>query len=337
MSTKLHWRLAVLLATAVHVIAWDYEAHRVINLAALDVLPDDFPCFVFQKSARERIAFLGGEPDRWYNSKDRPLRHVNAPEHYIDLEDLWALGFKPDNLPAFRYIFLRELVVRQPINVQFDRDPDFTKGFPGFLPWAITEQACRLKSCFSYLKAYEQFGTREEVENARQNVIYVMGVLGHLVGDATQPLHTTIHYNGWVGPNTNGYTTNKNFHRWIDGEYFASVGGIQYTSVVVGLRPARVLTNAPDGESLFRVVLQFILVQHKQVEPLYQLEKAGKLTGQPPHGTEGKTFLEAQVRAGAQFLSDLWYTAYAHAPEDTYLIEKLKQRVASPNAVVPVQ
>ena len=34
------------------------------------------------------IAFLAGESGRWRNVGDLPLKHLNGPDHYIDLEDL---------------------------------------------------------------------------------------------------------------------------------------------------------------------------------------------------------------------------------------------------------
>ena len=51
--------------------AWDYEGHRVVNHAALASLPTNFPAFVLAPEARERIAFLSGEPDRWRNKIGR--------------------------------------------------------------------------------------------------------------------------------------------------------------------------------------------------------------------------------------------------------------------------
>ena len=59
--------------------AWDYEGHRTVNQLALDSLPTNFPAFVFTAAARERIAFLGGEPDRWRNTPDLTLKHCNGP------------------------------------------------------------------------------------------------------------------------------------------------------------------------------------------------------------------------------------------------------------------
>ena len=89
-----------------------------------------------------------------------------------------------------------------------DKDADHTRELDGFLPWAITENYEKLKSGFSSLKAFQTHGgTPTEIANAQADIIYVMGVMGHYVGDGSQPLHTTVHFNGWVGDNPKGYTT----------------------------------------------------------------------------------------------------------------------------------
>ena len=69
-------------------VAWDYEGHRIVNHIALSSLPTNFLAFVRTPAALERIAILAGEPDRWRNITDLPLKHFNGPDHYIDLEEL---------------------------------------------------------------------------------------------------------------------------------------------------------------------------------------------------------------------------------------------------------
>ncbi|MCS7337256.1 MAG: hypothetical protein NZ739_03330 [Verrucomicrobiae bacterium] len=335
---------AVALAGLAPVKAWDYETHRLICQLALSCLPTNFPAFIRAPAAQERIAFLGGEPDRWRNVPDLTLRHFNGPDHYFDTELAILCGFSPDTLPMFRYDFVVQLErarATQPDKfppVNEAKNADRTQQLAGFLPWAITEQFGKVKSGFAYLKAYEEAGTAEEVSNAQQNIIYAMGVLAHYVGDATQPLHTTVHYNGWVGPNPRGYTTNTSFHRWIDGEYFLKVGMPDPALLRTRLRPARVLAdpgrNGPP-DVIFREVVKFVFAQHEQVEPLYRLEKAGKLTGEGALGREGKAMLEGQLVRAAQFLADLWYTAHATAPVDTYLRTQLQRRAAAGAAAVP--
>ena len=45
------------------------------------------------------------------------------------------------------------------------------------------------------------------------------GWLGHYVADGSQPLHTTIQYNGWTGPNPNGYTTEHKIHSQFESAF----------------------------------------------------------------------------------------------------------------------
>src|SRR2546427_8452508 len=167
--------------------AWDYEGHRLVNQLVLDSLPAEFPAFVRDAAAAERVAFLAGEPDRWRNVQDPQLRHCNGPEHYIDLEQLNDYGLKPDTLPIYRYDFVAQLaLIREAHPERFaklneERNEDQTRQLVGFLPWAIAENYSKLKSGFSYLKALENSWTHEEIANAQANVIYIMGVMGHYV------------------------------------------------------------------------------------------------------------------------------------------------------------
>lgn len=316
-------------------LAWDYEGHRLVNQLALASLPTNFPAFVQRPEAQERIAFLGGEPDRWRNTSDLPLRHFNSPDHFIDIEDLALYRLKPTTLSHFRYEFMAQLAVvraTHPRNfppINSTNDLDRTKALIGFLPWSITEYYAKLKSAFSYLKTFQEAGAPEEVANARQNVIFLMGVMGHFVGDAAQPLHTTRHFNGWVGRNPNGYTTNRSFHAWIDGGYFQKTGTFSVADLRSLLRPARPLwpgdPKAPHDD-VFPEVMQFILDQHRKVEPLYQLEKERKLSGEAERGGQGRDFLAGQLVAAGQMLGDLWYSAWQQAPPDAYLKSRLLQR-----------
>jgi hypothetical protein len=316
--------------------AWDYEGHRCVNQLALASLPTNFPAFVRLPDAAERVAFLSGEPDRWRNTPDLPLKHYSFPDHYMDLEQLAPYGLKPEMLPVFRYDFIAELaLIRKAHPDMFPEPPaernlDHTRELVGLLPWAIVENYAKLKSSFSYLKAYEDGGgTPAEIANAQANIIYTMGVMGHYVGDASQPLHTTIHHHGWVGDNPNHYTTDSRFHSWIDGGFFNKIGGANLKGMQSKLRPAqRVLINGRPAkpEEMFQAAMLFIEDGNKLVEPLYQLEKDGKLSGEGEKGMEGEAFLEAQLLKSGQFLGDIWYSAWQQAPPDTFLKAQLARR-----------
>ena len=316
--------------------AWDYEGHRIVNQLALASLPTNFPGFVFTAGASERIAFLSGEPDRWRNVRDLPLRHYNGPNHYIDLEELSDYGLEPRALPMLRGDFIAQLAVIRKAHpekfaeIDAAHNEDHTRELVGLLPWAITENYAKLKSCFSYLKTFQEAGgTPEEIANAQEDVIYVMGVMGHYVGDASQPLHTTIHYRGWVGDNPHGYSTDSRIHSWIDGGYFQKVGGPDFKALKERLRSANLVSfqgHTARPAEMFQAAIEFILEQHQLVEPLYQMEKEGEFSGDGELGLKGKPFLENQLLKSGQCLGDIWTPAWRQAPTDSFLKGQLARR-----------
>lgn len=326
---------AIFLHTGIsNVFGWDYEAHHAINEMALASLPPDFGVEI-TPALKTRIEYLAGEPDRWRNMSDLPLKHANGPDHYIDLEDLPLYGLTPDTLPIMRYDFVADIVrARAEHPDRFpalnpESDADHTRELAGFLPWAITENYEKLKSDFSVLKAFQTHGgTPEEIANAQADIVYVMGVMGHYVGDGSQPLHTSKYFNGWDPKNNpKGYTTRRTFHAWIDGGYFRKMGGIKVDELVGKIQPATRIPEAGDPQAFFHDVVNYLVEQNKFVEPLYQMEKDGQLTGEGDKGTQGLPFLEGQLVKAGQMLGDLWYTAWLEAPEDTYLERQLDARV----------
>jgi len=323
--------------------AWDYEGHHAINELALASLPKDFGGFELTPALKGRVAYLAGEPDRWRNIGDLPLKNVNGPDHYIDLEDLKLYGLTPETLPLMRYDFMADIAKARAAHpekfppIDPEKDADHTRELDGFLPWSITENFEKLKSDFSSLKAFRQFGgTPEEIANAQADCIYVMGVMGHYVGDGAQPLHTTVHFNGWVGDNPKHYTAGpvtgveRTFiHAWIDGGYFRATGGIKVDALVGKIQPAARITNAAQPDGMFKAAVNYLVEQNKFVEPLYEMEKNGQLTGAAGKGMDGRPFLEGQLVKAGQMLGNIWLTAWLEAPEDTYLERQLQQRASA--------
>ena len=273
---------------------------------------------------------------------DLPLKHFNGTDHYFDLEDLKLAGLTPETLPIMRYDFVADLALARAAHpekfpaIDPDKDADHTRELDGFLPWAITEYYEKLKSDFATLKAFKQYGgTPEEIANAQADCIYVMGVMGHFVGDGSQPLHTTKYFNGWdATDNPKGYTTSQKFHAWIDGGYFKKTGGIKIETLVGKIQPATRIANAGDAEAFFRYIVAYLVAQNKYVEPLYEMDKTGQLSGDGDveEHVEALPFLnnDQLVKGARRCLGDIWLTAWLGAPEDKYLENQLKQRAAKP-------
>ncbi len=323
--------------------AWDYDGHHAVNELALASLPTNFPAFVLAPATRDRIAFLAGEADRWRNETSTKngtglaLGHASGPDHYIDLDDIKLYDLTPATLPPLRYDFAADIVKSRTAHperfpaIDPAKDSDHTRELSGFLPWAITENYQKLQSGFATLAALEKFGgTPTEIENAKQDIIYVMGVMGHFVGDASQPLHTTMYHHGWTtNNNPNHYTTSFGFHSWIDGGFFKKTGGIDVKKLSAHIQPAGKIAAADDPNGIFHTSVDFIVAANQLVEPLYRMDRDGKLSNKENRGAEGRAFLEGQLVKSGQLLGNLWFTAWQTAPEDTFLERELQQRTAA--------
>ena len=329
--------------------AWDYENHRIINQLALASMPADFPQFIREPANAERVAFLAGEPDRWRNVPDLPLKQSGGSwsDHFCDMEYIPEAGLDWATVPSFRYDFIVQFAAGRAAHasnfptIDPAKNADHTREWPGFAPWAIVEQFGRLRSGFSYLKIFEELGRPEEVANAQANILYVMGVMGHTVGDCAQPLHTTKHHNGWVGANPKGYTSWPGLHSWIDGGLTTKIGLRlpQVASRAVPAAPVPLAARSDGRDPVFAAAVEYLQAQHRQVEPIYVLEQQGKL-GQGEQGVvadEARAFIEARLLEGGRMLSALWLTAYRGAVPDTYLRAALLRRSAAAAPASPVK
>lgn len=301
--------------------AWDAHGHRVITYLALDGLPADMPQFLRDKATRDLIAEQSNEPDRWRGCDVACLHHENAPDHYLDVELLEQFGLTLDSIPPLRYEYLRAMAISKHMHPEkvdpYDasKDKHRTKEWPGMLPWAIVEHHAKLQSAFNTLRILEKLNEparAHQLAMAKANVAYHMGVLSHFVGDAAQPLHTTKHFNGWVGPNPNGYTTAKSFHAYIDGDVLD-----HHRLAYAVLRSSMKFEHRIAADQTWKAALQHIRRGFERVEELYQLEKSGALKSEP-----GKEFIAERLRDGADMLAAFYRNAWeASEPTDKQIAD----------------
>jgi hypothetical protein len=264
--------------------AWGNEGHRFVNRLAVSHLPADTPEFLRAEAAIEEIEYLGPEPDRWRSPAEPELNSSQASEHFIDLEPADALG----PLPRYRLDFEAKVFAagERPEKI-------------GLQPWEAIEVWERLKSA---LREYRHLAaTGQNTQPVEQAAIFYAGWLGHYVGDGSQPLHTTIQYNGWVGPNPKGYTTAHSIHWQFEGTFIAA--NLSALEVAPKLSPAHRI----EGD-LFDAYVAYLRRTSTYVEKVYQLEKAGGFAGNG--SAESRDFAASRLAAGASMLRDMIYTAW---------------------------
>lgn len=334
---------ALLTASASVGYGWGFDGHQMVTKVAFASLPADFPAFARSAEAMDRVVYLANVPDRWRNV-DPHLRQSGGAwsDHFLDVEYLAKVGLDPKKVPSLRYNFIliygagRVAYAEKFAAIDPKKNIDHTEEWPGFAPWAMAEQFAKLRSAFGYLKAFQEVGgTPAEIAQAQADVIYQMGILSHYVGDCSQPLHTTEHHNGWAGENPNGYTVWTGFHSWIDSGLIGKAG-VKTEALLPRVAKVRPLALAPqaDGRDPFFVAaMDYLLEQHQQVEPLYKLEKAGKLgNGDKALAPEGVAFVEGQLLKGGAMLARAWLAAWQSAPLDSYLRTVLAKRQEAANS-----
>ena len=270
--------------------SWGAEGHTYINQVAAQHIPVDMPRFL--RRAVVEITYLGPEPDRWRSPSQVALKNAQEPDHFIDLERIAWL----DPLPSGRYEFYQRLYQKRAATT--DHPDNYLPEHVGLQPYIVMEIYGRLVAAFhQYRQLGEQHQSTATVQHA---IVFYAGWLGHYVADGSQPLHTTIHYNGWVGPNPSGYTTEHGIHAQFETAYVAqNITAKDFAHLV---RPPQKLTDP------FSDYVQYLKQSNKLVEQVYILQKADGFTGRG--SPEAFEFTTRRLAAGSQMLLDLWYTAW---------------------------
>ncbi len=324
------WTTVVMAALAMIVAvsdaeAWDEDGHAVVTLLAHDALGPEMPDWLKTPAVRARLVYLSAEPDRWRGQGSTVLNHIANPDHYMDGEMLGQFGLSFKTLPVHRRQFLDIMATHRALHPdQFDprdvkRDRDYTRLVPGLLPYRIAEVQWKIAANWTQLKTYEQHRDRVTdtmIANVRQNIVYHMGILGHYVADGAQPLHTTEHHHGWVGPNPKKYTTDSGFHRYID-DGVVSKHRISYDDLIDRVRPPRKVSTT----EFWRDICGYLAETHALVEPIYVLEKSGEL-----NKPKGKAFIEGRLLEAGAMLAGVWKASFEGARIDSFRVNRLRER-----------
>lgn len=155
-------RLTILIALIIPLFlctSWGFFAHQRINQLAIFTLPNGM--IGFYKKNIKYITEHAVDPD-----KRRYADTLEAPRHYLDVENYEK---EIDSIP-------------QKWNDAVDKYSLKKMNENGIVPWQIQ------RTYFSLVKAFK---TRDSVK-----ILKYSADLGHYIGDAHVPLHTTSNHNG---------------------------------------------------------------------------------------------------------------------------------------------
>jgi hypothetical protein len=183
---------------------------------------------------------------------------------------------------------------------------------PGYLPYAIIEGWEQLRDDFGYwrvalvaersaLPPSEQAWFANDRRRREMLILRDLGFWSHFVADGSQPLHVSVHFNGWGNyPNPQNYSNSNALHGYFEGEFVRRY--IDPKDIAVKIRPYN------DCHcSIEQRTVAYLLATHRQVIPLYELDKAKAFDGTDQ---KGRDFVAERLAAGVSELRDMIVDAW---------------------------
>jgi hypothetical protein len=298
--------LLLLVPTAAR--AWGLEGHRIIGVVAMRNLPATVPSFLQTQATKDQIIYLQSEEDRLKIGDSQAAWDREWPtDHYLDVDDNDMIGgvVALSGLPATRDQF-EQLLARAPQAIDAYN--------VGFLPYAILEGYEQVRSDFALWRQADSDARlhpspqSQTVKTYREQLtIHDIGIFSHFVGDGSQPLHVTIHYNGWGNyPNPQQYSTEKNTHAEFESDWVSRYINPEIVNPL--FRQPTQLSAIPLPE-----IERYLAETNAQVIPFYQLKARGGFDLSDSTSAahqQALQFTAQRLAAASQMLDSLIITAW---------------------------
>jgi hypothetical protein len=299
---------AAALLAAGQAAAWGSTGHRIISRLGILTLPGELPAFLQDPVVVDQIGELGREPDRSRGS-GQPHDADLDPGHFIDLTDdgLVLGGLSLDAMPPNKDAYSAALA-----------KVGGSANKSGWLYYSILDGYQQLAKDFAYWRL-DVVGEKRAAD-AKQRAWYAadrkereliivrdLGYWSHFVGDASMPMHVSVHYNGWGDyPNPNNYTQDK-----IHGPFEGAFVHDHLTEATV---KAAMTAPTPCAGPVAACTVAYFRASQAKVAPLYALWTDGAFKAADPGAV---AFDTERVAAGASALRDLIVRAWRDSGDQT--------------------
>ncbi|MGZ3499214.1 MAG: S1/P1 Nuclease [Vulcanimicrobiaceae bacterium] len=285
-------------------LAWGGKGHSLVNHVAAQSLPASLPAFIRTPQAVNELTFLGPEEDD-LKGAGREWDAENDPGHYLDVLDDGTIAgvIRLSALPETREAFDTAL-----------RSADSNQYKAGYLPYSILEGWEQLRMDFAYWRVDDYVASHGATPALRargadhraieqQLILRDAGVWGHYVADASQPLHLTVHFNGWGKyPNPNGFSESHHLHAFFESTFVDKY--VSDDAIFKALAPVAIPDSATlaTQDQVLAEISKYLTATSRTVPRLYTIEKAG---GFDKGSSDATAFTVGRLAAGASELRDM--------------------------------
>lgn len=280
--------MTVAIAIGFLTLSWGIVGHERINKAAVMALPQ--PLLVFFYNHIDFITQESTVPDlRKYVISDKN----EAPRHYFDMENFGDIASFPATMADARK--------------KYD-DKFLTKN--GTLPWYIQEMMGKLTTAFK--------------EKRKNEILFIAADLGHYIGDAHMPLHTSDNHDGqlsdqkgihslWESRLPELFVKNYKFnvapatyYKDVDKAIWDMINDT-HSLVPILLAADKGLRSSLQPKQIFVTDADGTVIKNKYNSAKYSDEYATKF-----HAALNG-MVESQMKKAVSATASFWYTAWVNA------------------------
>lgn len=284
--------LIVLVGSPGPALAWGALGHRLVSRVGAAALPSALPAFLRTPTAIAEIEDLGPEADR-LKSSGPTWNADDDPGHYVDLaDDGTAGGMALGALPPSREAF--DTALRAVGSDQYKM---------GFLPYELIDGYQQITTDLAYWRIFaygaahaanpEDRAFFAAAQRMRETLtLRDIGYWSHFIGDASQPLHVSIHFNGWDAKYPN---LAKNVHARFE-TTLVRAGGATPALVAARMHPYTPWIGTYESH-----VAEYLTTTLAQMPTVYALDAGGAIDAHAPAAT---ALMLDRLAAGASMLRD---------------------------------
>src|SRR6202044_2992849 len=170
----------------------------------------------------------------------------------------------------------------------------------GTLPYAAMESYGRLVSAMRLMRQAQ--ANHQDTRFLEQDCAFYTFWLGHYIGDGAQPLHDSIHHDGWQGPDPKNYTRDHTIHGRFESQYVETIALTEEDILPRIGKPGHL-----QGD-VFDLILAHLNEASTQVETIYKMDQRNAFAD--AHDQEAREMVYSRTAAGARMLRDLVYRAW---------------------------
>ncbi len=180
-------------------MAWGGRGHHTICSAAPHLVKDE-SLKAFLKFRPHTMGHLCNIPDIYWKSLGPDVNDIGSPSHYVDPE---VIGLKINEIPLDYKAITDKYTGSDNLYKKSGKLFSIPKEFGSL--WWRTDQFYRLasglKNSFTSVELPKNFKEEQDEKLpynlAIFNMMTYMGLMGHFVGDASQPFHSTSNHDGY--------------------------------------------------------------------------------------------------------------------------------------------